>query len=210
MPRSEVDICNQALTAVGVSQFIQSLNENSLQAVVLRQFYHQTRDQVLEEFPWNFADSYVQLQDIGSPPTGWGYRYRYPSDCVNAREIHLPYASGPSGIVWTHPDKASPCSRFAVVEDEQSGGKAIITNLAGAALHYTKRIINPALYSAKFVDAFAYLLASKVAAPLSAKPEYAQTALQAYQQAILAAGASNMNEGNALRERESEFLEARL
>lgn len=201
---SQITICNKAIGRIGSSMFIQDINEGSQESIICAQFYDSAVQRCLEDGDWNFASRYVALQDIGSPPLDWLYRYRYPNDCAAAREILLP--SNVDGYDWFR----SRCRfRFEVVEDEANGAKAIVTNLQTVTLRYTALIQNPALFTAAFVNAVAYLLASDIAAPLSAEPKYAQQAAQAYQLAVSKALALNYNEGSNPREEESEFLKAR-
>lgn len=203
---SQVDICNQALGACGISKFIQSITENSVEAIVCRQFYNQALGECLEDFPWNFADSYVQLQDIGNPPIGWLYRYQYPNDCQKARGIMMQ----PGTVTYTRDWSEYPTfKRFAVVENETGGGKAILANIPSPILHYTKAISNPTLFTAQFTGALALLLATKIAAPLAAEPKFAESAANGYRQMVDKAGASMLNEGNTQCVQESQFLKAR-
>ena len=97
-----------------------------------------------------------------------------------------------------------------MVENEINGGMAIACNLLTPILKYTAQITTLPLWSAKFINALAWLLVTEIAAPLSANPKYAEAAGKAYEAAILSAGAQNMNEGVEREAPTSEFLTARL
>jgi len=84
---SEVMICNMALARCGVTLFIESVGEASQQASVCNLFYAPVRDRVLQAWPWQFARTYVRLQELGSPPSCWHYRYHYPADCLKVRRL---------------------------------------------------------------------------------------------------------------------------
>lgn len=194
------ELCNIALGRLGISIFIANLEtEQSNEARVCRIFYDTVRDRVLEDFPWSFAKRTRDLQDIGTPPASWAYRYRYPNDCLFARSVQVAGAGAPL--------KPIP---FEKVEDESAGGLAICTDAFPAELVYTARITNAALYTAQFVNALAWALAVDIAAPLSAAPNMAEKAASAYAAALLKAGAIDLNEGQEkASEIESDFITAR-
>ena len=207
----KVGICNMAIGHLGISQFISDFDtELSNEARVCRIFYDQARDRVLEEMPWHFAKSYVALQDIGSPPSKWLYRYRYPLNCVFVRSV-TPQGLEPE--ISSYFDFATykylKRDQFEIIEDEANGGLAICCNIPSAMICYTARIKSVALYTALFIDAFSWTLGSDIAAPLSAVPAMAEKCAQAYTQSLLKAAARMMNEGNENLERESEFISAR-
>jgi hypothetical protein len=184
MINSAVSICNQALGKIGISQFIANLEtEQSNEARVCRVYYEAARDRVLQAMPWGFARRVAELQDIGTPPAGWLYRYRYPNDCLFARKV-----------IETGATEDSPGQPFTVSEDEANGGLAICSNTYPASLIYTARITNTALFSALFTDALAWALAVDLSAPLSAQPSMAQSASQAYVATLAQAAARHLNE----------------
>lgn len=204
MPKTDTDTCNQAIGNIGISKTIANLEqEQSTEARVCRTFFENTRDMILEEVPWPFATRFADLQDIGDPPAGWLYRYRYPNDCVTARQLII---DGYQAISVN----SRPVIPFLVVEDEAAAGRAIVTNQPNAILEYTARITNPMLYSALFIDAFAWALSVKIASPLSAAPGMAEKAQAAYNGALAKAAARSFNEAREEQSRESEFTRARL
>jgi hypothetical protein len=206
----KVGLCNMALGFLGISQQIGNIDEQSNEARVCRVYFDQARDEALEAMPWSFAKSYVDLQDIGSPPAKWLYRYRYPSNCLKARAV------GPRGYI---PDVSTYYNlttlqyqhrdAFEIIEDEDNGGLAICSNMPAASLTFTKRIKQITLYPASFRVCFAWLLATYLASPLSAQAGMAEKAAQAYRNALLQAAALMLNEGGEILERESEFITER-
>ena len=206
----KVGICNMMLGFLGISQQIGNIDEQSNEARVCRIYFDHARDKALEDMPWNFAKSYADLQDIGSPPGRWAYRYRYPSNCVKVRAV------GPRGYipdVMTYYDLRTlqymNQGTYEIIEDEEAGGLAICCNIPQASLTFTKRIKQTALYSASFTESLAWLLAVYSASPLSAQPSMSEKCAQAYRNSLLQAGASMMNEGKENLERESEFITER-
>jgi len=179
-----VSICNQALGKIGISQFIANLEtEQSNEARVCRVYYEAARDRVLQAMPWNFAKRTVELQDIGTPPAGWLFRYRYPNDCLFARKV-----------LETGATEDSTGQPFTIAEDEANGGLALCANTYPASLIYTARITNTLLFSQMFIDALSWALAIDLAAPLSAQPNMAQSASQAYVATLAQAAARHLNE----------------
>ncbi len=104
---TDTDICNRSLAAIGARSTIASLQENSAEARVCRQFYESTRDAVLRAAHWNFGRKVAYLSLLKSvpgtpenqstaastswspawPPPPWLYEYAYPSDCILMRYI---------------------------------------------------------------------------------------------------------------------------
>ena len=219
---TQVSIYNMALAAVGVSRFVQGVDEGSNEANVLNVFWEAARDQCLEEFPWGFAMRYAELALISKKVQGWLHCYKYPSDCLQTRLIMptIPMTADPtlfslgylsSGIPFDYWSlfRSYKHIPFTVIEDETGGGLAIATSIETPTLVYTARIMTIPLWSPSFVNALSWLLASKIAAPLSASPEYATIAGQAYEAAILKAGANSLNEGKEKPQPESELILAR-
>ena len=54
-PLAEVDIANMSLTYAGISQQIQSFNDQNEQAKAAKFWYPKIRDQLLQSAPWSFA-----------------------------------------------------------------------------------------------------------------------------------------------------------
>lgn len=185
---SEIQIYNLALGHIGCSQFVASTNEQSNESRVCRTFYDQTKRSVLAAIPWPFATRRAALQDLGNPPLGWMYRYRYPVDCVRARQI---VGAG---------DFVSAAARipYSIMEDEAGGGLVIVCNEPQAVLEYTAAISNPQLFTPGFVDALGWALAAEIATPLSADPKLGQAAGQQYQVALSVAAAAAFGEQQEL------------
>jgi len=205
---SQTDIYNMALAAIGVSRFVIAPDDGSNEANMMNVFWNSVRDQCLQDFPWGFAMRYVELALISKTIQGWSYCYQYPSDCLQARLI-MPTLSDVDVNPRIYDHYFRHRIPFAIVENEAGGGLAIATSIETPTLAYTARIKTIALWSPAFVNALSWLLGSKVAAPLSASPEYAISAGQAYEAALLKAGALSLNEGREKPEPECDLLLAR-
>ncbi len=199
MSNSSAGICNQALGKIGISQFIADLDtEQSNEARVCRVYYEAARDRVLSAMPWGFAKRTAELQDIGTPPAGWLFRYRYPNDCLKARKL-----------IETGATIEGQGVDFCVVEDEANGGKAICANSHPVSLIYSARITNVNLFTQAFNDTFSWSLAADIASPLSAATGMAQAANQAYTAMLTQSGAADMNEGKEQATGDCELISVR-
>jgi len=177
---TDVEICNLALGRAGITIFIGSLDEQSKEGRVMRMLFASVRDRVLEAFNWPFAKSEVDLQDIGAPPYGWEYRYRYPVDCIKPRLI-------------TIEGSKEPTTPIPFEKREDGSNLAIVCNVSPARLVYTKRVENIQLWPPLAASAFAWLLCAESVLPLSADAKLGQAANNAYQIAIREAANSSAN-----------------
>lgn len=213
MAKSVLDVWNMALGMIGISKQVADVNEQSNEARQCRLYFDNVRDLVLEEADWPFAERYVALQDIGSPPSDWSYRYRYPNDCIKARRLATSdqITTGQRLFLtleeWTR-FYDSPKYPFRVVDDQ--AGKAIVTDLQNAVLVYTGAVDNLALWPMSALMALAACLATYIANPLAAQKDMAKDASRAYETLISKAIARQFNEGEEKPEPESEFTAARL
>ena len=195
MATSEVQICNMALGRIGCSQFINSLDDLSNEARVCKSVYLFTLERVLQDFPWPFATKYAQLQDIGTPVVPWGYRYRYPSDCLQIHRVL--FESKVSGVP------------YAVINDDANDAKAILCDYETAVVEYTANITKVSLFSPAFANLFAWAISSEIATPLSADPKYAQAANATYARILAEAGALAYGESQQDTLPDGELLAAR-
>lgn len=195
---SVVQICNMALTRIGQNQFIDSIDEQSKAAELCALHYELCRDEVLQAFPWPFAEARVFLADIGSPAQTWQFRYRYPVDCLEARYISVP------GIEKPRAEQRIP---FKVVN--AAGGRAILSNQEQAELVYTVRVEDTTYFPPMFVSALAWRLAAELAMGLQARPENYASALQNYQLTLSQAQALAFEESEEGPAPDSEFIQAR-
>ncbi|MBW9238351.1 hypothetical protein I6U33_13490 [Pseudomonas carnis] len=196
---SDVEICNIALSRVAHTQPIVSFTEKSKAAELCRVFYAPLRELVLQAFPWPFAESVVALASLGSPAPGWAYRYRYPANCLQVRDI------------------VQPGFRRSLTSDLQipyrigydAGGRVIHTDQPEAACRFTFKVEDSTFFDPQFADALAWRLAMDLALPLSSKPDLQQFAAEQYQVALTIAEGSAFEESRDDPEPESEFITVR-
>lgn len=103
-----VDICNSALGLLaGAAKPIQALTEQSNEAIWCRQYFDETRQEILQSAPWNFATraGYLSLLKAapgtpanqtaptlpgwqpGYPPPPWLYEYARPDQALQTLRI---------------------------------------------------------------------------------------------------------------------------
>ena len=189
---SSVDICNQALSHLGDSATVASIDppEGSAQAEHCARFYSMALAALLEMHPWAFATRRIALAQVTNPTSSWAYAYAIPSNAVNLISILAPdasddysssmqsssqafdnnYARNVSGGAYTPQDFG--------VETDNDGNDMLLTNQANAVLRYTFLATDTSKFSPLFVECLGWLLASKLAGPVL-KGESGMAAAQA-------------------------------
>jgi hypothetical protein len=200
MAIDEIKICNKALSRIGITMKIASLdNPRSKEAIELAQVFEDVRDEVLTSTFWPFAKKIVDLQETGTPPSKWAKRYAYPNDCLAVRTI---YPRGGSGAL----DTKTPYEVMLGDDDTLT----ICTDQAFAVMEYTKRVTNPGLFDALFSNALSWALAAEVALPLAKTIDHARNALAMYKETVREAMAKAKNEEVRQDPPDSEFVQVRL
>jgi hypothetical protein len=179
-PYTEARICNLALMRIGVTDFIDSLEEATTAAQVCKLAYPHCRDVVLSSFPWPFASQRATLAQVPSAErTGWQYGYAYPTGALR------PVA------IWSGSRAPTPGARipFSYETNAAGTGSVIWTDLNEAEFIYTQRITDTGRFSSLFVDALAWRVAAELAVPLTKDAGRRDAALKMFQYSVgLAAG----------------------
>ena len=196
---SKAQICNLALAHIKQTKTtISNLTTDTGSVATQCRIHHDvSRKFVLEDHNWNFATKRVVLSDIGSPPATWNYRYDYPSDCIKFQSIQR----------LAKTDVPVP---FLVEDDGTDSGLCILTDMASAVGIYTRDVENTNLFSAGFVTAFSWLLASELAPALAGNDKAQQAALTVYKNYMVAAQSNDSSEGEADEELAASWERARL
>lgn len=161
---SEVEISNLALSHLGDSATVASLSppEGSAQAERCARFYPLARDVMQEDFVWNFCIRRKMLALVANWSSGkWAYAYAAPSEMIKPISLSHPQASSDQVDVIG----ARPGASFQV-ESTSTGQIVILTNQPEAELRYTVKVTDTTKFSAQFVDALAWRLASMLAGPV--------------------------------------------
>lgn len=195
---SQADICNIALGMLGATTRIQSINEDSAEAIACKIHYDTALGQILRTYPWSWSKKRVYLALVGEEVvTNWAYAYAYPADCVRIWSLVAGTTRNPD-IAQSIPYELGNYENHKVVLTDQYQAEAI----------YSARITSTGMFDDQFVEAFANLLASKMAVSF-AKPEMQNPLLQAYYATASEAFACGMNEQNLGPEPDSFLLRAR-
>ena len=140
---SEVAIANAALLLVG-DETITAFTDDSTRARMVNQLYPSARDEVLEAYPWTFAITRVQLNQLAASPLfGFSYQYQLPSDCLRMLE---------------------PSEESATFRVE---GRKVLTDESTLYIRYIKRVVDPSEFTPGFSRAVAAKLASYIAYPIT-------------------------------------------
>lgn len=197
---SVVSICNLALSNLGKDN-IQALSDAGAEARACRQFYEQTRDALLQVYPWRFAGKTQALAEVANAEAGkWGYAYSRPNDCLKVRWIRPAYAVD------------DPCAQ--TLQQEVSNpfdieGETLFCNLSPAFLRYTTRVADPTKFPPLFVEALAWHLAVRFAMPLTRDLKQRNDAYQLAMQTRGTAEAADANEVRETSDHSSELVEVR-
>lgn len=113
---------------------------------------------LLESRMWPAFTRQVDLQDLGSAPNGWDYRYKYPTNCAYAGRIVNP--QDPNGSL------GKPKIPFEVKDLDDGYGKCILTNEPNAVLEMNIIADDPNKFDSTFAEAHSLMLAAHVSGPL--------------------------------------------
>lgn len=202
MASSQIEICNRALGRIGIDQLIESIDDPNNRARECRLHYEPCRDEVLQDFPWNFAQRVVALAPVSAVEVpGFTSIYRYPA---NALKIHR--ITGAGGItsgfgeawatdVWNYDILLPTKTPFQVMADPVSdGARVVVTVMPSAFAWHTTRVTDPSQFSPLFRSALAWRMAMELALALRASDKLYNNAAQQYGWAVSQAQAGSLNE----------------
>lgn len=149
---SQVGICNQAINLVGGTQIV-NIDDEIKEATTCKVMYDDIRDLVLEDADWTFATKRYLLTPEAETPA-WGYMFQFTVlpeilRVINASD-NIDRLNGDSDLDWRREDNLILCD--------------ISTNLYIKAV---RQITSESRFSAGFVQAFVYKLASNLAIPIA-------------------------------------------
>lgn len=184
---SEVDICNLALSHLGDSATIASIDppEGSAQAEHCAVFYPVARDTLLELHNWSFATRRASLALLTAESFNYQFAYAAPNNCMRVLSVLEPTAC-----------TLDPTAAFEIEADE-NGSRMVLTDVESAVMRYTMQVTDPTKFSPLFVDALAWMLASHLAGPVvkgDSGAAAARSASSIFQQQFKLAAASDANQ----------------
>lgn len=193
---SDIDICNLALSHLGDSASVSSIDppEGSAQAEHCARWYPIARDTLLSSHAWNFASKRASLASLEyEVVAGWTHAYALPSDCLEAVAILDPNSTGDYTENYANQDwhshsgyplRPSDTARDYVIESGTDGVPILFTNQQYAVLRYVYTVTDTTRFTPIVANAISWLLASYLAGPVVKGMEGAQMAracLQAYE-----------------------------
>lgn len=162
MASDQTTICNLALAHLGKAS-IMSLDDRTPEAALCQRFYEQTRDEVIQSHPWNFAIKRETLSRLSAAPLfGWAYQYQLPADCLRILQLN--------GYEVYQSD-----GRFEI-----EGGR-MMTNCETAQIRYIARVTDGALFPPLFAEALALKLATRLAKPITGSASEVERLLTEYE-----------------------------
>src|SRR6267142_3597386 len=174
MAESEATICSDALTLLR-AQPITALNEQNPRALLCRQHYPNSRDEMLGRVPWREARKRVDLALSATIPLfGWSAYFATPPDCIWVWRTSLDIEEGGDGSInWA-----------------MENGFVATTVSALKAL-YIYRLTDTKQFSSLLSKAITYDLAAKLAYPLTNSGAAQEQWAKERDQVIRTAGARN-------------------
>lgn len=173
---SPADVANLALKRLGYRLKVASLYDGSNASNHLLDIYGQTRDDMLRNGEWGFAQRMIvgtvlkfgptnyfdtPWDPATMPPMRWRFEYAYPDDCLKVRSVR----PQPGFLV----DMTPLPQLFRVVNDNgfTPSRRVIVCNVEAAIIVYSAQVTDPAQWDVSFVDALAAGLARRVAPVLA-------------------------------------------
>lgn len=142
---SEVDICNQALGLIQQGSIVALDQAHSTAARTCKTYYAITRDRLLADYRWNFNTERSSFPAVTVPTFGFRYAYAKPATCLRVLSV-----DGCEQDDWT-------------IE-----GEHLLTDRAAPLYaRWLKRVTEPRLFSAHFLDLLAHEIAIKLAPSLA-------------------------------------------
>ena len=184
------DVVNLALARIGFKRTIGYIYEGSAAAQAALTVYAQTRDELMRQSDWGFAEGNIfptllKSAPAGayappvawtnaSPPLPWHYEYAYPYDCLKVRALKsqppVLFNPDPQPVLYSVANDA-PLTQFT---NPANGDiylanvpiKVLLCNILNPVLVYTKQVTDPTAWEADFVEAFAAALGRRIAPQL--------------------------------------------
>lgn len=152
---SEIDIANLALARLADTANVSIIDppEGGTTAELVAQFLPIARDSLLQMHSWGFATKTERLARLAEKPVEWDFMYKAPTGMLRALYVR-------SESTLTDKDYDFD------VEANASGQQVILTNADTAYVKYVEQVTDTSRFSALFVDALSWLLASHLAGPI--------------------------------------------
>ena len=168
-------IVNLALKRIGFKGTVGSLFDGSAWSKAALTIYAQTRDELIRNGEWQFAERVIGGTLLKTAPPGgyaatpwtsaypappWRYEYSYPVDCLDVRSVR----TAPAVL----PNFDPVFNRFSVENDNgySPAVKVILCDVPNAIITYAGQITDPSTWEPDFVEAMAASLGRRLAPEL--------------------------------------------
>jgi hypothetical protein len=163
MPLSQVQICNLALSRIGITQAIDSIDEASNEARQCKLLFDPCLEDLISSHDWPFANRIAELGLVEENPTpSWTYSYRLPADYLKVNFI-----------------EEDDSEEFQISSDASGG--LFYSNLDSVTLNYTASITDIGIIPTDVAWVLAGKLAYELAPALSRSDSVIERAFRWYQ-----------------------------
>lgn len=226
-----VQLCNNALGALGARSTIASLTEDSNEARACSRLFEQTRDECLSKAWWNFARKTTVLTLLKSSVSGytvwtsaypappWTYEYACPADAIAIRYLEPMLFQDSTNVpifstaTFVNPPLVNGVAvKFIRALGTDSSGNqipVILTNQPQAIATYSAVVTDPNLWDAEFVVTVTYALAGYLAMALTGDKQLASSMFSIANEKLREAMTSDANEGLTIQESIPDWLKVR-
>lgn len=204
---------NKALSRLGVTRRVGTIDEASTERRECSLWYEQTLDETLRAFAWPFATRDIALALSTETFIGYQYTYGYPADCVNILAVtDVGGLRATLDFLLSYPERA-PYYPFRypwkIVSSSDNASKLVATDLPQAYAIFTRRQTDTGSWTADFAAAFQWHLAHNIGPGLKADKKSIDRALSGYLGSVRTAGANALNERQADADPESSSIRVR-
>lgn len=195
---TDVQICNIALSHLQAGS-IETLDDNTANAKACLTHFDAMRDQVLADYPWQFA-TFIEVPEliVDEVLIGWSYLYKKPLKCMAIRKLFTDAST----------NDPEPID-FEECLSPQTLVPAIAVNFPDPYLKYTRQVIDPKIWSVKFGEVLALRLAATIGMRLTGKETLATELLNRYGAAISEAKRQDGQTKKVEKRRHSSYEDAR-
>jgi len=163
---SDIDIMNKALTYLG-NRKIDSTADGTKEADLCAMHYDDVRKIALNEYPWSFATTTVDLVLTTETDDRYAYVYEYPEQCLRVVSVHPANDTEPQDY-----------DSINVFDETNTFVKRITTDVEDARCTMIVDLQDTDAFSPEFTVALAKTLAAEMALPLSKAPGIYQSIAQ--------------------------------
>lgn len=175
--QSPADLCNLALARMGFKLRIGSLYDGSIAAKKFLDTYSQTRDALLEDYDYDFAERTIVLTLLKSapptgyfppvvwnpatnPPFGFDFEYAFPGDCIKIRTVK------PAALFGMNADPQPHSFQLANDNNYTPGQRVVLCNVSNAIAVYTGQVTDPTTWNVSFCEELSAALARRLGSVL--------------------------------------------